>query len=507
MGRKKNAFSGFIFDLGGTGILQIVTFIVTPLYLSYTSAEVYGYWLTIGSVLSWLYLSDFGIGMALSRSAITAMEAKNSDLFNELIKSSFILFSFVALIFLIVGICLSNVFIKWFDVKIADIQVFKFTYFITILTGALAFPLSVFSATIEAFQKISFNRIVTSISALFGIAVVLVLLVLDFGLIAFSVGMFVTVFLGAFISFFYFRKLCPEFQLFPLRLRKTVISKLINFGGYFQIGKLANIVALNTDNIIIASFLGAALVSSYTFTSKLALLFSVTLISKIPAALFPGISQLVEQKNNEALKKNFLSLLKISIRLGIVASTFVFVINEKFISAWVGRESYGGDALNLVFIYMILFDSVIRGISIFIFAFGNLKGWAIASLIETILNIGLSLLLIDKLGLAGVAFATAISRTLTIGIYTPIFLKRQLSFHGYEILKEAVFPTTLRSIPGIIIAVMFSRLDFDIDFWIWMAFIGIVILFGNFLLFEFPYLLKLKGSTLKEKILALKLFY
>ncbi len=47
--------------------------------------------------------------------------------------------------------------------------------------------------------------------------------------------------------------------------RKEHISELFSFGGYFQIGKLANIVTLNTDNILIASFLGATFVSSYAF--------------------------------------------------------------------------------------------------------------------------------------------------------------------------------------------------------------------------------------------------
>jgi O-antigen/teichoic acid export membrane protein len=507
MSRKKSAFLGFLYDLGGTSVLQIVTFVATPLYLNYTSGEVYGYWLTIGSVLSWLYLSDFGIGMALSRSAITAIEAKDKDLFNELIRGALILFSFTAIIFLIVGICLSGFFINWFNIKPEYLNSFRFTYFVTIAAGALAFPLSVFSASIEAFQKISFNRMVTSGSALLGIAIVLILLHLDFGLVAFSLGMFITVFSGAFVSFFYFRKLCPDFKLLPLKLTKTVIGKLVKFGGYFQIGKLANIVALNTDNIIIASFLGATLVSSYTFTSKLALLFSVTLISKIPLALFPGISQLVDQKNSEALKKNFISLFRIVMRIGIVSSLFVFIVNEKFISAWVGSDSYAGDLLSFVWIYMIFFDSIIRGVSIFIFSFGDLKGWAIASLAETILNISMSLLLIDKLGLVGVAVGTAISKTITTGIYTPLFLRKKLGLNISEVTRDVVLPTILRSLPGVFVLLIISRINFDVNEWVWMSCIGILTLLGNFLFFEFPFLLRLNQSSLKDKILALKSFY
>ena len=506
MSRKRIAAFGFLYDIGGTAILQFVTFVVTPLYLTLSGSEQYGYWLTIGSILNWLYLSDFGISLAILRSAVAAIESKDASVLNSLIRTGFILFWIAAIVFFIVGISLSGVLINWFDVPDQHRDLFLTTYFLTVVTGGLTFPFSVFGAVVQAYQKIAYHRIVTSATTLLGIGVTVALLLTGQGLVSFSLGMLATVVSAGLLNYLYFRKLVPGFRFFPIRIDRYVSRKLIRFGGYFQIGQLANIVALNTDNIIIASLLTASVVSTYALTSKLAVLFSVTLISKIPSALFPGISQMVEQRNTEGLQRTFLSLFRITLRLGITGALFVFVVNKTFVDNWVGPESYGGDPLNLVWVYIILVDSVIRGISIFVFSFGDLKGWAMASLAETVLNIGLSLILINYYGIVGVAVATAIARSVTVGLYTPTMLSKRLELPFTRVFGN-ILDVVVRSLPSLATALIFVFIRIDLNPWVWMAFVGSSLVFANFLCFELPYLLQSDHRSLKERILSLKSYY
>jgi O-antigen/teichoic acid export membrane protein len=506
MSRKRIAAFGFLYDIGGTAILQFVTFVVTPVYLNLASPQQYGYWLTIGSILNWLYLSDFGIGLALLRSAVAAIESKNVFAFHSLIRTAFVLFWIAALVFFTVGISISGVFLNWFEVPDEHRNFFLITYFLTLVTGGITFPFSVFGSVVQAYQKIAYHRIITSATTLLGIGVTVLLLLAGLGLVSFSLGMLVTVASAALFNYLYFRKLIPGFSFLPFRIDRAVSSKLIRFGGYFQLGQLANIVALNTVNIIIASFLTATVVSTYALTSKLALLFSVTLISKIPNALFPGLSQLVEQQDIKGLQRTFLSLFRICLRLGLMAALFVFVVNETFVDNWVGPENYGGDDLNLAWVYIILMDSVIRGISIFVFSFGDLKGWAIASLAETVLNITLSLILINYYGIVGVAVATAIARTVTVGIYTPTMLSKRMELPIAKLFGN-ILEVVARSLISMAAGLVFIFIKIDMNPWVWMAMVGATIVLANFLCFEFPYLLKSDKQSLKERILTLKSYY
>lgn len=65
--------------------MQLVTLLITLLYLDLTSQELFGLWLTLGSVLGWIKLGDIGIGMALTRRSVDALEKNNYDLLHRLI--------------------------------------------------------------------------------------------------------------------------------------------------------------------------------------------------------------------------------------------------------------------------------------------------------------------------------------------------------------------------------------------------------------------------------------
>ena len=128
----------------------------------------------------------------------------------------------------------------------------------------------------------------------------------------------------------------------------------MNFGGKFQVLKIANMVTTNVDYIIIGLFLTSSYVSIYTFSSKLAILFCIGLMSLLPSVLFPGITQLFEQNDLTKIRNVYFVITKLSIRVGIIFSLIFYCINESFVDLWVGEENYGGELLTFTFVIWIL---------------------------------------------------------------------------------------------------------------------------------------------------------
>ena len=85
--RKKRALSGILAGTSGSAPLQIVTLIVTPLYLNLTSQELFGLWLTLAAILGWIKIGDMGLGMALTRRAVEAFEQDDYLLLKLIIES------------------------------------------------------------------------------------------------------------------------------------------------------------------------------------------------------------------------------------------------------------------------------------------------------------------------------------------------------------------------------------------------------------------------------------
>lgn len=483
MSRTKNAVWGFVADICGQVFTQFLNFAFIPIYLTYITEKDYGYWLTIGSIMTWLAISDVGIGMALNRYLMSAQLLPSDERelnVNKLINTSGIIFFIIAIVFCLVGLIMYPFTLNWFNISDAFLTEYRATYFIAIVACALALPLSVFNGILESVQKIALNRNLVTISSVVNALVALVLIRYLKTSTALAYGLLAAVISRGIISYYYAYK-AVKFRWSYKNFDKKYAKELLSFGGYFQISRVANTIAENTDTLFIAMFLGASIVPIYSFSSKLTQVICITIASKIATSLFSGISQLIDQKDYLKLKLLFCKLSKLLVRFAIFSAAFIFFFNKTFVSLWVGEKYYGGDWLNYVFVYWILYETFFRGTTIIIYALKEVKGLAIASILEAIINTVLSVLLIKKYGLMGVAIATSIARTFFSGIYiVHIYLK-------YKLIDKHFFSeiasTLLLSIPTILFFIFIAIYYLHLS-WTGLVVMGMIGAFINLLSFE-----------------------
>jgi len=501
---KTNAIKGFATDFGGQIFVIVINILTIPLILKYTSSSLYGFWITCGSIIGFLALTDFGIGVPLTRSIAKIADRKKYQDLNILISTGFFTLIIVSFFFLIFGITISFFISKWFDIPVNDQREILPAFYVSILSSAIALPLGVFSIMLNGFQQMAIDNIIRNILTIISVILTLLLLFLGYGLLSIAISNLIFVLSNSVINFFYAKKIFPELKIRLHLFNRIQFKKLLNFGGLFQIGRLANTIAISADNLVIASILGANYVTPYTLTSKLPNLFSINIASKLPIAVFPAISKMFEDGNLIKLESVLVKITNISVRLAVLAATFVFLANKQFITLWVGVNNYGGTILNLVFVYWILQDTIYRGTTAFIFASGNLHKWATASIAEAILNVGISVFLANKIGIVGVALGTSISKTLTTGIFTPYFICKELNISFLNFIKKGILKPFLISIPGIILAYFFSYLLPQAFGWAWILFVGVILLFFNILFFEGKIFLNFNLSMKEKFALILK---
>jgi O-antigen/teichoic acid export membrane protein len=484
MPRSHKAIDGFAVDLLGQIITQFLTFVSIPIIISNTNQSNYGFWLTIGSIMSWISITDLGIGTALTRQLIKVQTIFAGDQLlnkrNILLSTSFVFFLFAGIVFFVCSVFLYPLTIKWFHISAIDSQTYFFTYFLAGFAGAISLPLSIYGGVLEANQKMVLNRNVATVASLFNIflSVVSIYFLKDVQFLALS--LLLTVLLKSLILYFYAHK-NYEFSLNFSSVSKHEFQGLLKFGGNFQLAKLANTVASNTDNLFIGSYLGMGFVPIYTFTSKLYQTFSVVIVSKISGVLFPGLAEIFDQEGQNKIQFIFTCLIKLLFRIGILGSVLVFLFNHVFVRLWVGEFNFGGDYLNWVLVYLLFYETLFRGTAALIMVYGDMANWAYVSLIEAILNIAFSTLLIQDYGLTGIAFATAVSRTFTTGAYL-IFYFVQKGLINKSLIK-VVLEVLLKSIPSI--AFLFMYKLFIVDYtWLGLIAGGILGILINIITFD-----------------------
>ena len=498
--RTQKALLGFLSDVGGMIALTIITFLAAPIILELTSQTLYGFWITTISILGYLALTDLGLGMSLTRLVAALASKGDSKKINGVINTAFFTFCGIGLVFFLIGYSFLSYIPSWFKIPKEESELVLSAYRVAIISGALALPLSVFSAVVVGFQQMAVINISKNIISIVGVGLSVFLLYSEIGLVALPLGTLFTVIASSIVSFIYAKKYSPELKLSLLEFNKNDLKKLVSFGGYFQLNRMANTVALSSDNIVITSIMGPASVTPYAFTSKLPILFSVTLASKLPNAIFPAMTEMFANNEIVKLRQTYNRLTFFAVRVALFGGALMFIANPKFVKLWVGVENYGGDFLNFVFVLWVIFDTIIRGTTAIVYASGDLRNFKIASSIEAVLNITISLALIGPFGLAGVALGTLISKLLTTGFYLPYWVCRKLDMSIKSLINKSIIPPVIRSIPSILITFILAQYLSLNNGWFWLILISATLSITNFLMFEGLALTKLSKESWKFRL-------
>ena len=498
--RAKRAILGFATDLGGNALLIVASFVAAPIILRLTSESLYGFWVLTLSVLGYLALSDLGLGISLTRLVAGLTDDQDSQALNRLVSSAFFAFCAAGFVFLGVGIGVSPLIPNWFKIPQLEAVSVIPAFQIAVLSGAIALPLSIFSAIVSGFQRMAVDNTIRNLIALIAIGVSLALLFAGWGVASLAISSLFTVVASSLINFFYVRRLCPRLKINLTMVNRADLSRLLTFGGYFQLGRIANTVATSSDSIVIAAASGAAMVTPYAFTAKLAVLFSINIASKLPIAVFPAMSEMFARNQYWQLQQVFVLLTRYAARLAVISGVFIAIVNYKFVSLWVGSQYFGGPLLNAVFVYWILQDTIYRGTTAIVYASGEMRNWMIASFAEAALNLGFSILLVGPLGLVGVALGTSIGKTLTTAWYTPYWICRKIKLPIRQFIWRGVVYTVLRSTPGVLLTVWLAYVfPTNLD-WGWVILVGSVAVLTNVIAFEGIELAKPSNLSLRERV-------
>lgn len=105
---KKQLSFGLIFKILSMGL----SYISIPLFLKFLGKQDYGLWMTIFSIVSWIYTFDLGIGNGLRNKLSESFAKKDYINAKEYITTGYAILSIIAIIILflgLIGIKISNI--------------------------------------------------------------------------------------------------------------------------------------------------------------------------------------------------------------------------------------------------------------------------------------------------------------------------------------------------------------------------------------------------------------
>lgn len=423
---KKQLSFGLIFKILSMGL----SYISIPLFLKFLGKQDYGLWMTIFSIVSWIYTFDLGIGNGLRNKLSESFAKKDYINAKEYITTGYVILSAIAIFILflgLIGIKISNItrflnidFYTESYIKLVFMSIFSLTIINFIILLYKVFYFSIHNSFIGELNNFIFQISFIFLLYLFNYfnKVNLIFIAIIYPGINLMIGIFAT------INFFKkYPNLKPNLKFF----KKEKIKEINGLGIIFFIIQISMLIILTTDNMLITKYIGANEVTTYSIVSKL---FQILLILEglISAPMWTLFIDAYVKKDKKWIKKAFINLNLLFLLLIIGVIIMIYIL-PYIVRIWIGQELIYPKYL-ILFWGLFILNRVYGDIyMIFINATGKIKLQMYLYILGAIVNIPLTIYFIKDLnmGSSGAILATNICM-LPLAIIMPI--------QAYYILKK-----------------------------------------------------------------------
>jgi O-antigen/teichoic acid export membrane protein len=256
-----------------------------------------------------------------------------------------------------------------------------------------------------------------------------VLLAMGYGVITLAVLQFVASVLNSVILYRICIEQLPFLSVRLVRPARARVVKLLNYGKYVLLANIGDKVIFATDSIIIGIFLPISALTYFAIGGTLIEHFR-SFITSLGMMLNPLSSSLDAKKDTHSVAAVLMGGARGAILLGLPICIGFMLLGTRFIGLWMGPEfATEAGAVLAVLAAGHLIGLPYYSISGVLYGLNQHRFVAWSRVLEGVVNLTLSIVLVRRFGLIGVAFGTAIPHALVVAAILPFLLPRLLPIH------------------------------------------------------------------------------
>lgn len=409
-------------------VTMLVTLVYTPLLIRMLGQSEYGLYALIVSFAGYLSILDMGLGNAIVRYIARNRALGNLDEESKLTGLFIKLFLIVGFVTILIGFTLAYNVDAIFGKGLTDSELDTAKIMIVILTFnfALSFPLSVFGAIIQAYEKFVFIKIAAMLKLILQPILILIVLMFNYGIVSMVLISSIINIVFLIINFVYCKKYLNTKISFA-SIDKMLIKEILVYSSFVFLTVIVDKIYWQTDQVLLGIFKDTETVAVYALSIQFIAIF-LTLSTAFSSLFLPKISMMVAKKiDSETLSNLFIKIGRIQyLILGYVLSGFI-IFGRQFIELWVGNDYKEAYIITLILLVPFMID-LIQNVGIIILQARNLFLFrTIVLIISSILNILISIPILKIHGSIGTALVTAIFIFLGNGIIMNLYFSYKLN--------------------------------------------------------------------------------
>jgi O-antigen/teichoic acid export membrane protein len=420
-----------------------------PYTVRHLGTSEYGLWMLVASMTAYFNLFDLGYGNGLVRHVADADARGNTALVNQILSTFVVVYVALGVLAAIAAAGMALWVPHFPRLQSSQVPLARFILAVIGVRIALGFPMTVFGAVTAARQRFALNNLVATVSVLINAAVQFTLLSRGYhvrGVVAGSV----TVDLLTYIGYAWTAK-----QAFPaLRLRvssfkTSLVRDVTGFSLYVFVISIAAQIGFNLDNIVVGAALGTSAIAVYAVTLRLAEA-QRNLSNQFNTLIFPVVVRYGATNDPDALRRMLIEGTRLSLTLVCGLSVCLMAFARPLITRWMGPGFES--AVTPLYVLAVAGAVLVAHAPLgnILFGTGRHRLVAVVAIVEALANLALSVMLVRRFGLLGVAIGTAIPIVIAnLGVLTPAVC-RQLDVRIGDLARAvAVAPLVGTSVAAV----------------------------------------------------------
>ncbi len=399
-----NTLSSFL-DYGARALVSLF---VTPILVTGLGSAVFGIWQILNRLVGYITTVDGRPTQALKWLVANKQESDNIQGNKRAVGSALGVWLFLLPVLVVAGAILtwaSPAIVRAPDHLSRLVRITFFILSINIILGVAAnIPESVLRGMNLGYKRMG---VVAGLNILGGLLTACAVY-LGWGIVGVAwVQLLITIITG-FLFWHLVKSYVPWFGVVRVSVRE--IYSFFKFTIWYSAWNLTSMLLMASDVIILGIVMTAGAVTEYVLTGYVSTAVR-GIVTFVIGSAAPGLGGLIGRKMYAKAGEIRNEMQCIIALIATVFGSAILLWNQSFVSLWVGREHYAGSMVNFLFVLImiqllfIVHEGYIIDLSL------DVRPKVMAGLVSSLLSIGLSLILANFFGIAGLCIAILASRS------------------------------------------------------------------------------------------------
>ena len=424
-----------------------VWLLLTPFILDRLESTLYGLWMLVGSVMSYASLLEFGVAGAITKYIAEYWAKGQSDEAQKLVGTALLIYLVLGSIAVAISIAVAPLFSRVFNVPPENHSTALWLVILAGLGTGLAIPSSSTTAVLRGLQRFDILNLIGIITTLLLAGSTVVVLLLGGGVIGVAAtGIAVNLLMLA-PSIWAIHRIAPDLRFGLVGGSRQMLSTVTSFSSSMFMLRIGGQLETKTDEIVIGTFLPVSFITPYNLARRLSALPQM-LTEQFLTLLLPLASTLHAENDQARLRSLYIVSTRLTFAIFLSVGVSLISLTGPFLTVWVGQAFAEYAYLVLILFLASMIDtstwpagSVLQGIGLPRFS-------GAMAIISGVSNLILSLVLVQKIGLTGVALGTLLPTCIVCLGFVHPYVIRMIRIPLGEVLRQVILPALIPVIPA-----------------------------------------------------------